>query len=119
MRVTCARSRAFISSSSSRLSAVKTLETFDFSFQQPSIKREQIESLHELNFIDRKENVVLLGPPEVGKTHLAISLAIAAAQRGPRVYYGTPIDLITSLEDAQARAAWHAGWRYSSIPRCW
>ena len=59
---------------SSRLPAVKTLETFDFSFQ-PSIKREQIESLHELNFIDRKENVVLLGPPGVGKTHLAISLA--------------------------------------------
>jgi DNA replication protein DnaC len=86
---------------SSRLPSVKTLESFDFSFQ-PSIKREQIESLHELNFIDRKENVVLLGPPGVGKTHLAISLAIAAAQRGRRVYYGTLIDLITSLEEAQA-----------------
>lgn len=86
---------------SSRLPAVKTLEAFDFSFQ-PSIKREQIESLHELNFIERKENVVLLGPPGVGKTHLAISLAIAAAQRGRRVYYGTLIDLITSLEEAQA-----------------
>jgi DNA replication protein DnaC len=85
---------------SSRLPSVKTLESFDFSFQ-PSIKREQIESLHELNFIDRKENVVLLGPPGVGKTHLAISLAIAAAQRGRRVYYGTLIDLITSLEEAQ------------------
>ena len=73
---------------SSRLPAVKTLEDFDFSFQ-PSIKREQIESLHELSFVERKENVVLLGPPGVGKTHLAISLAIAAAQRGRRVYYGT------------------------------
>ena len=52
---------------SSRLPAIKTLESFDFSFQ-PSIKREQIESLHELGFIDRKENVVLLGPPGVGKT---------------------------------------------------
>jgi DNA replication protein DnaC len=86
---------------SSRLPIVKTLESFDFSFQ-PSIKREQIESLHELGFVDRKENVVLLGPPGVGKTHLAISLAIAAAQRGRRVYYGTLIDLITSLEEAQA-----------------
>lgn len=86
---------------SSRLPSVKTLESFDFTFQ-PSIKREQIESLHELNFLDRKENVVLLGPPGVGKTHLAISLAIAAAQRGRRVYYGTLIDLITSLEEAQA-----------------
>jgi len=86
---------------SSRLPAIKTLESFDFSFQ-PSIKREQIESLHELGFIERKENVVLLGPPGVGKTHLAISLAIAAAQRGRRVYFGTLIDLITSLEEAQA-----------------
>jgi DNA replication protein DnaC len=86
---------------SSRLPAVKTLESFDFAFQ-PSIKREQIESLHELGFVERKENVVLLGPPGVGKSHLAISLAIAAAQRGRRVYYGTLIDLITSLEEAQA-----------------
>jgi DNA replication protein DnaC len=53
---------------SSRLPAIKTLEQFDFSFQ-PSIQREQIQSLHELGFLERKENVVLLGPPGVGKTH--------------------------------------------------
>ncbi|GAA0829032.1 IS21-like element helper ATPase IstB [Cupriavidus pauculus] len=86
---------------SSRLPAIKTLEDFDFAFQ-PSIKREQIESLHELGFVERKENVVLLGPPGVGKSHLAISLAVAAAKRGRRVYYGTLIDLISSLEEAQA-----------------
>ena len=86
---------------SSRLPAVKTLSDFDFAFQ-PSIKREQIESLHELGFLERRENVILLGPPGVGKTHLAISLAIAAAERGRRVYYGTLSDLITSLEEAQA-----------------
>ena len=86
---------------SSRLPAVKTLADFDFSFQ-PSIKREQVEALHELGFVERKENVVLLGPPGVGKTHLAISLAVAAAERGRRVYYGTLSDLITSLEAAQA-----------------
>ncbi|MEX1103127.1 MAG: IS21-like element helper ATPase IstB, partial [Dehalococcoidia bacterium] len=86
---------------SSRLPAVKTLADFDFTFQ-PSIKREQIDSLQELGFLERKENVVLLGPPGVGKTHLAISLAIAAAQLGRRVYYGTLADLITSLEEAQA-----------------
>jgi DNA replication protein DnaC len=89
---------------SSRLPAIKTLEEFDFSFQ-PSIQREQIQSLHELGFIERKENVVLLGPPGVGKTHLAISLAITAAQRGRRVYYGTLTDLIASLEQAQANGA--------------
>jgi DNA replication protein DnaC len=86
---------------SSRLPVVKTLDDFDFSFQ-PSIKREQIDSLHELGFLERKENVIFLGPPGVGKTHLAISLAIAAAQSGRRVYYGTLIDLITSLEEAKA-----------------
>ena len=86
---------------SSRLPAVKTLSEFDFTFQ-PSIKREQIESLHELGFLDRRENVILLGPPGVGKTHLAISLAIEAAKSGRRVYYGTLADLITSLEEAQA-----------------
>lgn len=85
----------------SRLPAVKTLADFDFSFQ-PSLKRDQVESLHELGFIDRRENVVLLGPPGVGKTHLAISLAITAAQRGRRVYYSTLADLVTSLEEAQA-----------------
>jgi DNA replication protein DnaC len=86
---------------SSRLPAVKTLSDFDFSFQ-PSLKREQIESLATLGFIERRENVVFLGPPGVGKTHLAIGLAIAAAESGRRVYYGTLADLITSLEEAHA-----------------
>jgi DNA replication protein DnaC len=86
---------------SSRLPAVKTLSDFDFSFQ-PSLKREQIESLATLGFIERRENVVFLGPPGVGKTHLAIGLAIAAAENGRRVYYGTLADLITSLEEAHA-----------------
>ena len=85
---------------SSRLPAVKTLADFDFSFQ-PSLQREQIDSLHTLGFVERRENVILLGPPGVGKTHLAISLAIAAAQSGRRVYYGILSDLITSLEEAQ------------------
>ncbi|TVQ41599.1 MAG: AAA family ATPase [Spirochaetaceae bacterium] len=86
---------------SSRLPAVKTIEEFDFSFQ-PSIKREQVQSLAELGFLERKENVVLLGPPGVGKSHLAISLAIAAAKYGRRVYYSTLADLVTNLEEAQA-----------------
>ena len=86
---------------SSRLPAVKTLAQFDFAFQ-PSIKREQIESLHELGFVDRRENAIFLGPPGVGKTHLAISLAITAAQAGRRVYYGTLAGLIESLMEAKA-----------------
>lgn len=84
---------------SSRLPAVKTLGDFDFTFQ-PSLKREQVDSLHTLGFVERRENVIFLGPPGVGKTHLAISLAIAAAQSGRRVYYGTLADIVTSLEEA-------------------
>ena len=51
---------------SSRLPAVKTLVDFDFSFQ-PSVQREQLDSLHTLGFLERKENVIFLGPPGVGK----------------------------------------------------
>ena len=63
---------------------LKTLPDFDFSFQ-PSIKREQIDAPCELGFVERRENVVFLGPPGVGKIHLAISLAIAAAESEHRV----------------------------------
>ena len=101
LRSCCATTDAFrLPCVRGRLPGIKTLDDFDFSFQ-PSIKREQIDSLHELGFLERKENVIFLGPPGVGKTHLAISLAIAAAQSGRRVYYGALADLITSLEEAK------------------
>ena len=54
---------------------------------------------------------MFLGPPGVGKTHLAISLAIAAAQSGRRVYYGTLADLITPLEEAQPPAVFRVASR--------
>ena len=68
---------------SSRLGTIQTLSELDFSFQ-PWIQREPIDSLHELGFAQPRENIVLLGPPGVGKTPQAISLAIAAAERGRR-----------------------------------
>ena len=58
---------------SSRLPGVKTLDTLEFAFQ-PSIDRTRILSLHQLGFLERKENVIFLGPAGVGKTHLAVSL---------------------------------------------
>ena len=88
---------------SSRLPGLKRLADFDFSFQ-PSVKREQIDSLHELGFLERGENVVFLGPPGVGKTHLAISLAVAAAESGRRIYFGTLADLIDSSRTPTPRA---------------
>ena len=64
-----------------RLPWVKTLEQFDYSFQ-PSIDKKVTRELSGLGFIGRSENVVLLGPPGVGKTHLAIALAVKAAEAG-------------------------------------
>src|SRR5947207_15183007 len=63
------------------LPAVKTLEQFDFSFQ-PSIDERQIRELQTLRFVHDASNVILLGPPGVGKTHLAIALAVETVRAG-------------------------------------
>jgi DNA replication protein DnaC len=83
------------------------------------LRREQIEGLHDLGFVDRRENVIFIGPPGVGKTHLAISLAITRAQSDRRVYYGTLAELITSLEESQAAGWLQARLKSSRILRCW
>ena len=82
----------------------EVLAGFDFGFQ-PSIKREQIDALHELGFLERRENVVFLGPLGVGKTHLAISLPITAAENGRKIYFGTLTALVDSLEVQVQHAA--------------
>jgi DNA replication protein DnaC len=92
--------RLSIALQSSKLQSVKKLDTFDFSFQ-PSIDRTKILSLHELTFIERKENVIFLGPAGVGKTHLAISLAVTAMERGYKVYFTTLSNLVLLLAEAE------------------
>ncbi len=67
---------------------IKTLEQFDFDFQ-PSIDRKLIRELAGLSFVDRAENVVLLGPPGVGKSHLAIALGVKAVEAGYSVCFLT------------------------------
>lgn len=66
---------------------VKTLDDFDFSFQR-SVKQDQIRHLHQLDFLREKSNVIFLGPPGTGKTHLSIALGVQAARRGYRVLFG-------------------------------
>jgi DNA replication protein DnaC len=88
--------------SSLRLSGLpflKTLDTFDFAFQ-PSLDRAGVLDLASLAFLARKENVLLLGPPGVGKTHLAVSLAICACQNGYSVYFTTLDAMIRALAAA-------------------
>jgi DNA replication protein DnaC len=75
---------------------VKNFDQFDFSFQ-PSIDERQIRELRSLRFIHEASNVVLLGPPGVGKTHLSVAFAEAAIQSGFGAYFMTAHDLVTDL----------------------
>ena len=82
-----------------RLAGLPFVRTFDFAFQ-PSLDRAQVLDLASLAFLARKENVLLLGPPGVGKSHLAVALAICACQNGTSVYFTTLDDMIRGLAAA-------------------
>jgi len=75
---------------------LKTIDEFDFTFQ-PSINRQQVMNLFDLSFLKRKENIIFLGPPGVGKTHLAVALAVKAAQAGQTIYFTTMAELTYTL----------------------
>jgi DNA replication protein DnaC len=75
---------------------LKTFQQFDFSFQ-PSIDERQINELRTLRFVHEAANVILQGPPGVGKTHLAVALAEAAIQAGQAAYFMTAHDLVADL----------------------
>lgn len=77
----------------------KTIEMFDFSFQ-PSIDKQQIDELCTMRFVENRENVVFLGTPGVGKTHLAVALGITAAQHRYSTYYINCNTLIENLNKA-------------------
>lgn len=84
-----------------RLPAHKTLEQFDFSFQQ-SIDKKVVMELASTAFVERGDNVVLLGPPGVGKTHLATGLGLKAVEAGHRVLFLTLDELLAKLRKAAA-----------------
>ena len=83
-----------------RFPARKTLEEFDFTFQR-SIQKPVVQHLGQLDFLAGKENVVLLGPPGTGKSHLAIALGIRACLAGHRVAFATATEWVARLSDAQ------------------
>jgi DNA replication protein DnaC len=94
-----------------RFPARKTLEEFDFDHQR-SLKREVIAQLGALDFIEAKENVVFLGPPGTGKTHLAIGLSMRACQAGHRVLFATAAEWVDRLA-----AAHNAGRLHDELTR--
>ncbi len=83
-----------------RLPWVKTIEQFDFDFQ-PSLDRRQVRELAGLSFVERAHNVVILGPPGVGKTHIAVGLAVKAVEAGYSVQFVTLETLMTRLVKAK------------------
>jgi DNA replication protein DnaC len=86
-----------------RFPARKSLEEFDFDHAR-GLRRDVIAHLGTLDFVAARDNVVFLGPPGTGKTHLAIGLAIRACQAGHRVLFATASEWVARLADAH-----HAG----------
>jgi DNA replication protein DnaC len=84
----------------SRFPWIKTLEQFDYDFQ-PSLDRRQVRELAGLSFVERAHNVVILGPPGVGKTHIAIGLGVRAVEAGYSVLFLTLETLMTRLVKAK------------------
>ena len=97
-----------------RFPARKTLEEFDFTFQR-SVRRQVIEHLGQLDFCHGRENVVLLGPPGTGKTHLAIALGIRACLAGQRVAFATATEWVARLGDAKRQGNLEAELRRLSF----
>jgi DNA replication protein DnaC len=84
-----------------RFPARKSLEEFDFDHAR-GLKREQVAHLGTLDFVAARENVVFLGPPGTGKTHLAIGLSLRACQAGHRVLFATAAQWVNLLADVHA-----------------
>ncbi|MDW5325362.1 IS21-like element helper ATPase IstB [Plantactinospora sp. KLBMP9567] len=83
----------------SKLPHHKTLDEYDFAFQ-PDLDPRKVRDLASLAFVQAKANVALLGPPGVGKTHIAVALAVAACRAGFTVYFTTLDDMVRQLKAA-------------------
>src|SRR5262245_45625438 len=99
-----------------RFPFVKGLEAFDFTYQ-PSIDRKQIQTLTSCHFIEHGENLVILGPPGVGKTHLAVAFGLKAIEHGYRVLFTTAAALIATLTKALAEGRLEDKLKLFTVPR--
>jgi DNA replication protein DnaC len=99
-----------------RLITIKTLSGFDFSFQ-PSLDRDRIMALAQLDFVDRHEAVHFLGQPGCGKTHLALALGVEAVKSGRSVYFATLADIVGSLAKAEREGTLRERLRFLCRPQ--
>jgi DNA replication protein DnaC len=99
-----------------RFPFVKTLEAFDWSYQ-PSLDKKQLQTLATCRFLETGENVILLGPPGVGKTHLAVGLGLKAIQHGYRVLFTTAAAMLATLTKAVSENRLEEKLKLYAVPR--
>lgn len=99
-----------------KLPARKTIEQFDWA-AQPNLDRRLVEDLATLRFVEQKANVLLIGPPGVGKTMLATILGHRAVEAGYRVYYTTAADLVARTSKAAIEGRWATTMRFWNGPQ--
>lgn len=100
----------------SRLPHKKTISEYDFGFQ-PGVDERQIRELETLSFIHRQENVIFLGPPGVGKSHLAIGLAVEAIKQGMSVYFVSMDRLLADLRKSEREGRLERRWKVYQRPK--
>ena len=99
-----------------RFPFVKGLESFEFGYQ-PSVDKKQIATLSNCHFIEHGENIVILGPPGVGKTHLSVALGLKAIEAGYRVLFTTAAAMIASLIKASGEGRLEERLKFYTVPR--